>query len=371
MKKIFLIVFLIPIIICGCQNDKEINNLAIVNKIGIDMENNKYKVTIQVIDINKSNNDSQENLSKPITYSALGNNISEALNNINLKSPKSLYLGHLELLIVSEEVAKNKMDKISDYFLRNSNVSKNFTMLVSKTKTEDILKVLENDSSFPTGNILGSVENSSNSDGTSSNIKFIKFMQDLLSEGKNPILKVISKNDKDKLTIDDIAIFKNKKLITFLDGKYNIAYNFITDNIKSTNINYKCSDKNYIGVNVTKSNTNIKSIIKNNEPIIYLDVDINAQIEEVNCSKEEDNISKIRSEVEKEVKKMIDDVIDETKKDINSDIFGFGENIYQNHLSFWKSIKNDWLDKYYPNLKVKTDVEVKLDNQGSILETVR
>lgn len=372
MKKILLMFITILIFICGCQNEKEINNLSIVNAIGIDIEDDKYKVTIQILDINKTNNDEQEKLNKTITYTAVGNNISEALNNITLKSPKTLYLGHLELLIISENLAKSNIDKITDYFLRNSNVSKNFTMLTCLGSTpEDILKVLENDSSYPTGNILGSIEISSTSEGISNNVKFIKFMQDLVSEGKNPIVPTIKKTDEDKLVIDNIGIFKDKKLIGYLNGNQNIAFNFITDNIKSTTINYKCDENNYIGINITKSNTDIKSVIKNNEPLIYLNVVVNAEIMEVNCSNGIDNLENVRKEIGNKIKKLINNVIKTTKEDYQSDIFGFGKNIYQNHLSYWNKVKKDWEKEYYPNLKVTTNVEVKLNNQGSILEMAR
>lgn len=371
MKKLLIVVLILPLFICGCQNEKEINNLSIVNALGIDIDGGKYKVTVQIIDISKSD-DEQEKLEKSITYTSSGNNISEALNNITLKSPKSLYLGHLELVIVSERLAKENISKITDYFLRNSNVSKNFTIVTSKDSTpEDVLKVLESDSSFPTGNILGSVEVSSTTGGTSNDVKFIEFMQNLISVGKNPILPAIKKNDKDKLILDSIAVFKNKKLVGYLDSSNNIAYNFITDNIKSTNINYKCDDDNYIGVNVTKSNTDMKSVVKDGKPIIYLDISVNASIMEVNCSGGTQDIENIKKEVSNRIKSMVNKSIDKTKKDYKSDIFGFGKNIYENHLSYWKDINRFYEDKYYPNLEVHTKVDVKLDNQGSILEMAR
>jgi len=107
------------------------------------------------------------------------------------------------------------------------------------------------------------------------------------------------------------------------------------------------------------------------EPIIYLNVVANAEIMEVNCTKGIDDLLEVRKEIENRIKDMVNDIIIKTQEDYQSDIFGFGKNIYQNHLFYWKKIKNNWEDQYYPNLVVNTNVEVKLDNQGSILETVR
>lgn len=371
MKKLLILISFLTLFLCGCQSDQEINNLSIVNAIGIDLKNNKYEVSIQILNLIKNDSDEQNNLEKSSFYTSIGNNISEALSNITLKSPKKLYLGHLKLLIVSDTLAKSDINKISDYFLRNPSVSKNFTVLLSKdSKPEDILKNLKSDNSFPTGNILGSVEISSTIQGSSNNIKFIKFMQDLVSEGKNPILPTI-KNNNNNLIIENIGLFKDNKLIGYLNNDENIGYNFITDSIKSTTIDYKCDNDKYISININNSKTEIKSKIVNNNPVIDLNVKCDAQVSEVNCSNATNDLTKIKKETEKRIYKIIDNVIKKTQEDFNSDIFGFGNYIYKNHYSYWKKIDKKWYSTYYPNLKVNTKVTVNLDDQGSIIETVR
>lgn len=370
MKKIFILL-LFPLFICGCQNDKDLNNLSIVNAMGIDLSDNKYEISLQILKSNKNDSNDQNNLEETLVYSSKGKNISDALSNITLKSPKKLYFGHLELLIISENIAKNDINEISDYFLRNEEVSKNFTMLLSKDDTpKDILKKFKNDNSFPTGNILGSVEISSTIQGTTNNVKFTKFMQDLMNVGINPIIPVIKTNN-DNLIIEDIGVFKGNVLIGYLDNKENIGYNFITDNIKSTTINYKCDTDKYISININNSKTKIESKIINETPIINLKVDATAGISEVNCSSEVDDLTKVKKQTEKEIKKIINSVLEKTKGEIKSDIFGFGNNIYINHYFYWKKIKNNWIDNYYSNLQVNTSVNVNLDDQGSIIETVR
>ena len=195
MRRIIIAISLLSIFLCGCQGKEEINNLSIVNAIGIEVnDNNEFDISIQILDTTKNNTDEQENLKKTIVYTSQGSNISEALSGTTLKSPKRLYLGHLSLLVVGEELAKENIDRITDFFLRNNKVGKNFSVMISKeTSPKEILEQLEGENSFPTGNILGSVEVSSILEGNSSNVKFTKFMQDLVSEGKNPVLPAIKK----------------------------------------------------------------------------------------------------------------------------------------------------------------------------------
>ena len=369
MRK-YLIVFIV-ILLCGCQSNQEINNLSIVNSMGIDIQDNKYVISIQILNTNKKDENDQENMEQSLVYTTTGNNISEALNNFFVKTPKKLYLGHLSLVLVSEKLAKNDINNMTDYFLRNSEVSKNFTMLVSKDgKIEDTLKKLETNTTYPTGSILGSVEVSSNVQGRGIDVKFTKFMSDLNIKGKNPILGAISINE-DNLSINHIAVFKGEKLVGYLNEDENIGYNFITDNIKNININYKCNKNNYIGINITNSKTTMSNKFKNGKPVFYLNIDADASITEANCIDEIDNLDAVKNEVENEIDKYVKEVIRVTKEDFNSDIFGFGRLLYQNNYSYFKNIENDWDNKIYRTLNIKTNINIRLTNKGSILKTVR
>ena len=111
MKKIFnTIVFIIIIFtLSGCFNYKEINDYAIVSGISIDENKeksvNKYKVGIQIMNAKKD----EESDSSLITfYEASGKTIYDALEKIMLDSPKELYLGHNEVVVISEELLKKE-----------------------------------------------------------------------------------------------------------------------------------------------------------------------------------------------------------------------------------------------------------------------
>lgn len=369
MKK--YLIFLVTLFLCGCQSDKEINNLSIVNSMGIDIKDNQYIVTVQILNTSKKEQNDQESMEKSLVYSASGNNISEALNNFFVKTPKKLYLGHMSLLLVSEKLAHNNINNITDYFLRNNDVSKNFTMLITKDgNNEEILKKLESNTTYPIGNILGSIEVSSKVQGTNIDVKFTKFMSDLNTHGKNPVLGSISIKD-DNLFVNNIAVFKSEKLVGYLNDDENIGYNFITDNIKNTNINYKCDENNYIGINITNSKTTMTSEIKNKKPIIYLNINADALITEVNCKNGIKDLDKVKNSVKDEINKYIKKVISITKEDFKSDIFGFGRLLYQNNYNYFKTVEKYWDNNVYPNIDVKTNINIKLTNEGSILKTVR
>ena len=89
LKIIILVLTLIPLM-TGCYNYQELNNLSIVTGTSIEKENDKYKITIQVV--NPKKNDDARSSSQPtfITYSQVGDTLQEAYRNIVLTSSRRI-----------------------------------------------------------------------------------------------------------------------------------------------------------------------------------------------------------------------------------------------------------------------------------------
>ena len=119
MKKIkILLVTIIIFISTGCSNYRELTKLAITSAIGINKTEDGYELIIQVINTQKTGSDANASSDTPkfIVYKKKGRTIQEALRNIILESPRRLYVNHMALLVISEEVAKDDMDNIIDLF---------------------------------------------------------------------------------------------------------------------------------------------------------------------------------------------------------------------------------------------------------------
>ena len=136
-KKIFKIFIIIIFLfsLSGCYNYKEINNYAIVSGVSIDKNNddvNKYKIGVQIMNAKKNEED---NSSLITFYEASGKTIYDALEKIILDSPKELYLGHNEVIVISEELLKkeNPLNYL-DYFMRDPESAKDAVVITSKEK---------------------------------------------------------------------------------------------------------------------------------------------------------------------------------------------------------------------------------------------
>lgn len=324
MKKLLILLLLFT----GC-NYKELNNIAIVSGISIDY-NEQYEIDIMV------------SQNKNYIYHTKGKTISEAINKLNNIVPKELYLGHLDMIVISENASK-KINTIIDYFLRDSETSKRFYLLMTKNKANTILKSISKLEAFPFNKI--SLDINSNK-SLSNNITYSKFIESYLTKGKEPYIPVVKTYNKKYLTTIGLGLFKNNKFIGYTNNSEAHGINLLLGNSNKLII----KNKHFI-TSLTNIKVN-KKIRLDNKPIIYITIKGNGNIEEIDKNITD---SQIKKAVEKKLKLLLTNSINKTK-DYNTDIIGFGNLIYKKHPNYFNKHKN-YLKK--SKIIIKTNIKIK------------
>ena len=138
MKKILTVIIII--LLSGCYNYKELNEIAIVSSISIDKKDNEYLVGAQVMNVK---NEKESKSSNVIVFETKGKSIEEALRKMTTKSNKKLYGGHLGKLVISEDIAKEGIINIIDLFQRLPEIKDEFTITISKgIEANKVIKIM-------------------------------------------------------------------------------------------------------------------------------------------------------------------------------------------------------------------------------------
>ena len=366
MKK-FIILILALFLITGCSY-KELNELAIVSSVGIDYVDDHYLISLQIMDLQKGSGDSTTE--KAVLYKGTGITIVEALRNIMKEYPKTIYFGHLELAILGRDVAENKTDEIFDYFISSPESSNDFMVLVHKDGLAlDIIdpKKSSNEETNPTKDLLTSLENIKNRDGSAYSINFEEFLALYLEVGKDPVIPVVKLvDDKDaisKVMITTLVPFKENMLFDELSDKQAIAFNTLNNNYYDIpfTVKYKNTNISLLMIN-PKSSYDVK--IKNGNINVNLNVKLEGHASEV-PTKVILSTPKVANEIEKifeeEIKNYIVSLIDYCKNN-NVDILGLKNMIYKNYYKDF----NNYKDKnIYELANINIDVDVSMYRYGN------
>lgn len=385
IKKLSIILLLF--LMTGCWNYQELNNISISTAIAIDMnEDNEYEVSTLIANSRKSQTSSQESESQSVIYTGKGKTISEAFKDIDLYNPRKNYIGHVAVLVISEEVAKKGLENILDFFARNSESTRRFQMIIARDdKAKDIIKILTPLETYSAQNISSNLKYSKESQATSISVLYSDFIYNYLEKGYDPILpSVILKGDKkdgskDKslqqtipdafIKIDNLAIFKDDKLMGFATKDESRGINLLKNSINELTVNIK-SDDEYIAVKLTQSITKNKIKFKD-KPIIEVEINANALITEDNTKHNLED-KKVIKEIERKIKNKIKSLANkglEVSKKYKSDIFGYGNLIYKNYPKYFKK-QDNWHNEY-KDLEVNIKVNVSIDTIGTSEITIK
>lgn len=386
MKKLFII-FPILLLFCGCTDYRELNNLAIVTGIAIDMDNDEYKVSTLISNSQKANESSKEGDAGTVVYSGKGKSISEALKKIDTQLPKKLYFNHLAVVVVSEKVAKKGLDNITDYFFRSPESTKRFYLIMAKEdKAEDIIKILTPLETFPSQNIKLNIESTNENTAISVSMTYSKFVENTLKKGIEPYLPTISINGNPKkgsenknlessdlkanVELKSLALFKNTKFIGYASDDESRGINIVNNVINEMIVTIKCGEKNaVIAISQLKNKKTLN--LNNGNPIIKIDINAKGAIQETMCNidlKDPKKIEKLEKETEKKIKKLAQMGINRAIE-LETDIFGFGNFIYKHNPKYFNNIKN-WNGKI-KDLNIKINVNVDLDTKGTIKQSIK
>lgn len=387
MNKKFLIL-LILLFTSGCWNYNELNTLAITTAIAIDLtEDNKYEVSLLIASSKKGQTNSEDAQSSTIVYSGKGKSISEAMKEINSVISRQIYIGHISVVIISEDIAKKGMLDTLDFLLKYSESTRRFQLAIAKdTKAKNIIKIVTPLETFPAQNVSENIKISSETQAKSSSLLFSQFIYTLLEKGINPIVPTITvKGDikdgsKDeslqqttpeaKVKLESIALFQDDKLKSHTSTDESKGINIIRNQINQMYLYLKCDNKSST-INITRLNTDIK--VKDAEKLKFVvKIDSDGTLIENNCNFDlmsNKAINKLEKKAEKELKSLVDKGFKKARKS-KLDVFGFGNKLYKENPKIFNKYKN-WDKDVFNDIDVDFDINVELKYKGATKKNIK
>lgn len=389
MKKftIIIITFIIAITLTGCGGYEELNNLSIVTAVAFDKTDDEYELSFLIANSPKAQTSAKEGEAKTTVYTGKGKTIAEASKDIEQIVPKQIYLGHINVVVISEDIAEDGFLKIADWLLRNPQTRKKFYLLQAKdVSAKNILKIVSPLESFPSQSIATLIESNSETKSIAASVTYSNFIAQILEKGNDPVLPSITikgdveegSNEKNLettepesyLVLGPLAIYKGDKLEGFSNEKESWAINVLKNEAKEVNYNVKYQNQD-ISIETSSLKSDIKIIDENNIEITISGVgdiyNINNQIDIQNYKE----INKIEKVWSKSLKKDLSKVVKKVQSKYKADIFGFGNLIYKNDPKTWEKLEKEWNSKYFPNLNVKIKTNLKISATGSLVKTIK
>ncbi|WP_342439189.1 Ger(x)C family spore germination protein [Paenibacillus sp. FSL L8-0436] len=384
-----LLALLIPLLLSGCWERKELNEIAFVLGMGLDKSESGYKVTMQVVIPSSISSQTAGGAGGgggvPVVVSSFTvPTIYEADRQYTLISSRTSYKGHIRVLVIGEELARAGIAETLDVLKRSREPRNDYFVMVAKgTTAEEVLKVLTPLDKIAANKLFSSLDKSYKISAKTTAVSLNKFVDDLLYEGINPVLTGVevdgntSEGDKmsnleqsvpkANLQYRSLAVFKKDRMVGWLSDKETIGYNYITDNVVKTSGNVIGDDGRPIVIEAIRTTTKRKMKMVGGEPHIYIHVKAEGNVQEVQ-SKDNLEAESVIRQLERKSEERIILRMETTVKQIieryNVDVMGFGQMIYRANPKAWARLQQTKGDNYLKSLPVHYKATMSINRIG-------
>ncbi|KRE59773.1 Ger(x)C family spore germination protein [Paenibacillus sp. Soil750] len=387
MKYKLTVLILCLLMLTGCWSRRELNELLIVLGVGVDWKDGEYLVSFQVVNPSEISAQRRGGDRPPSTlYQGRGKTMFEAARSLTAEAPRKVYMGHLQLYVIGEELAKRGVKDFLDNSVRDNELRMDFNIVVARgDMAENILKLFTPVEKLPSYSMQQSLQTSQKSWAPTVAMTMDEALNKLSGKGFELALTGIKligdpSMGKSKINVEffqppsryrytGIAVFKEDKLIGWLNEQESKGYTDITNNLDSTSIEIPCAEQKYMGIEITSSESKLKASVQNGKPVIDVSIRSEANIVGRQCRDVDLTDPKTIKRLEQETKQIIQSNVEATvarAKKMKSDIIGFGSQLGKDQPTYWKQVKDTWNDEMFPQTNVNYKIELFIRKTGTI-----
>jgi spore germination protein KC len=357
----------------GCWSSRELNNLSIAVGIGIDKAEvpDDVLLTAQIVnpaEIKKGKNSPGGESTAYWNLHAASRTIFDAFRKSLHEISNRLYLSHTQVIIFGKAAAAEGVRKYLDFFLRSHETRPTILILVSDHTATEVLDVKPHMEKLPAIKLAKLVK-SQDFTGQAMEVTLQDFTTRLLSKTASPVAPLVTLTGEGKnklLHVENMAVFKKDKLVGALNSTETRGLLWVIGKVKSGVIAVDFSDGKTT-LEITKAQSNILPEINNGKVHITIKVKVAATVAVQTSPDNVATVPAIALLEERQREIIRSEILSALKKarELNTDIFAFGEIVHEKYGTEWKQIEENW-DAIFPDLDVQIEIDSKIMATGLI-----
>ncbi|WP_419880432.1 Ger(x)C family spore germination protein [Peribacillus sp. B-H-3] len=381
VKKVICSIFLffsIGLLLTGCWDSKELNDLSIIVGAAIDKhKDKKIELTVQIFSPLASSGQQGSSIggsggSQPqvAVSSAIGDNFADATLKLQEKLPRKIFWGHCKVFIIGEKLARKRdLQTQIDFLNRHPEPRERAHLYVSDGKAADILAL-----NSPLEKNIGVVLQKLSQMRLTQDITIKDFEQMSIGDSGGAVLPIVVKlpqkqgeKKSESITyITGTAIFKKYKMISRINDSASRGLLWVRNQIDVPTITAHPIKGKTISLDSIRESTKLIPKIEKGKWSITVHIESDGMIVQ-NGSELDIMNKKVSRRVEKafeaEIKKSINQALKQVKDKKRIDAFGFGDAFHRKYPKEWEKVKNNW-ESFLPRVNVKTNIKVHIRETG-------
>ncbi|MBP1962627.1 Ger(x)C family spore germination protein [Paenibacillus aceris] len=380
MTKLALTASVLSLLLTGCWDRTEVNDLALVTGAAIDKyDDTSIELTLQIFiprgpgggggGLENSNKGGSTQTS--LVKSAIGVNIADAVSKLQEKMPRKIFWGHTEIIIFGEAVARRGIRDDIDYLMRAPQPRERAFMYVCKGSARQILEMntrVERNSSETMREI-----------GKSKiilSVTIVDFAQMLANQSGAAALPFIellqpttAKNhDQTESFINQTAVFKDDKMVGSIDDPTTRGLLWLRDEIKTAVVTVTpAGTSGNVSLRLLKSQTKLKPLIENGKwkmnVWIHTEDDALQNTTELDLVSDPEAVKKVEAAMDLDIERRVGEALHKVQQVLKADILDFSGEFHRAYPQEWRQNQKRW-NEIFPNVEVTVQSDAKMLRPG-------
>ncbi len=375
---LLLVIFLFCIGASGCWDRVEIDERAFVLGVAIDLvppseshiepipgqvpiRDNIYDMTVEIPIVSQMAGAEGGSSEKEPNWviSSTGADITEISRTIMHRANRFLFYGHQKVLVIGEELAKEGIKPIIDFFDREPETNKRVKLIIAERDAKETLKITPKLSSAASLYIFEILEHEHRSSRLiDSNIG--RALVSLRESGNALLARV--RASEEEVVVGGSAIIKDWKLVGWLGEIETRAAMFVMGEVRGGIITIQ--DPRAEGGKISLEISSVKRIItpyvEGDDVTFNIEVLIEGDITEntgPNLTVSRETVEIAQERIGVLVKEDIKSIISKVQQEFKADFFLFSHLLAARRPHDWKRLESRWNEIF---LKVKLNIDVRV-----------
>ncbi|RJX40984.1 Ger(x)C family spore germination protein [Paenibacillus pinisoli] len=361
-------------LLCGCWDNKELDEYGYVQAIAIDMID-EQQIQITTHFYNPASKMEMGNVGNPaskgINIVTTGETFFDAMREIPSKFGRKAKWDHMRVILLGEPLARSlNIREVLDFFSRDHEPRGTILPIITQHTAGhylDIKPFIEQ----TIGQQIKRMEMSgSQFSAETSSIPLYDLAIQLSSPSKTSTIPYLHIDGKEpKAIISGVALIRDGKMVGVLKEPDTEAFMMLTDKYKygvlefpcMNNVNHRIQDKE--SLEVLSFNSRLSPTIHGDAVHVTADIAIEGTIGELRCShlKSSKDVEQFEEAITKQVEEQIQHLLALLQKK-KIDALGIGNQLFRKHPKLWRQLEPEW-----DSLIAETQFEVHVD--VSVLST--
>ncbi|RIX49910.1 Ger(x)C family spore germination protein [Paenibacillus nanensis] len=386
MKLVRWLLLLMILLLTGCWNRVELNDIAIISATGIDWKDGKWILSYQVVIPRAISSQTGESGTAAVNvFSTSGDNFRFAISKASEELSRRLYFSHNQIVIIGQEAARRGIGPLMEVYLRNHDSRETVSVFLSRSDARGIMEQLIPLEQIPGAAIQRLIVNEEIGSSAFRHMAVHDALMELLGsskataipgliiagpgEGTESVGDLGKTTTATKVRLKDLGLIQGDKLVGWVSDEQSKGVMWLSDHVERSTVSFTCADnrkgKPTSSVRILDTSTKLKPIPANGKWIVKADVEASGVLMEYNCSgdpSKPQEVEKIEKRIEEEIKGIMTDGWEAVRKH-KADVLGFGALIHKRYPKQWREASANW-EELFPQTEVEITVKMRLSSTG-------